>query len=326
MTVKPIVERIEEAFDLSVGTLNSGGGKLDPIQVDSFFQRPIQSTGILGRVRRVPMEADTMKLPKIALGNPITRAAAAGTPPFAADNGTNSRYLAAAQRFTPAFEQIQMVVQEYQAEIHLTDDIMENNIEGEALRGIILGMAQNRILNDLEFMLLNSDAPSATHPNAGFQDALRLQDGVMKRITSNIVNAGAGQVTPTLMRNIKRAVPDIYQADINNMELFAHYNVVADYQAAVAARQTNLGDAALLSNVQARVLNQNLVGLNTIPVANGLFINPNNIIMGYQRDMRLETDRDIRARANVFVWTYKVAFQVEEELAAVRVNNLVLAA
>lgn len=323
---KPIIERIEEAFDLAVGTLNSGGGKLDPEQVDNFFQRPIQETGIIGRVRRVPMNADTMKLPKIILGAPITRAAAAGTPPYAADNGTNSRYLPAAQRFVPTFDQVQMVVQEYQAEIHLTDDIMENNIEGEALRGIVLGMAQRRILNDLEFMLLNSDAPSATNPDAGFQAALRLQDGVLKRVTSNVVNAGSAQITPTLMRNIKRAVPDIYQADINNMELFTNYNVVADYQAAVAARQTNLGDAALLSNAQARVLNQNLVGLNTLPVSTGLFINPQNIIMGYQRDLRLETDRDIRARSNVFVWTYKVAFQLEEELAAVRVNNLALAA
>jgi hypothetical protein len=51
-------------------------------------------------------------------------------------------------------------------------------------------------------------------------------------------------------------------------------------------------------------------------------VNPNNFIWGIQRQVRIERDRDIRARTWIIVLTLRVALEIEEETAVVKLINL----
>jgi hypothetical protein len=47
-----------------------------------------------------------------------------------------------------------------------------------------------------------------------------------------------------------------------------------------------------------------------------------NLIFGIQRDIRVETDRDIRSREFIIVLTARVALQIEDIDATVKYTNI----
>jgi hypothetical protein len=49
---------------------------------------------------------------------------------------------------------------------------------------------------------------------------------------------------------------------------------------------------------------------------------PLNLIFGVQRQIHIESDKDIQAREYIIVLTARVDLQVEEELAGVKYINL----
>jgi hypothetical protein len=53
-----------------------------------------------------------------------------------------------------------------------------------------------------------------------------------------------------------------------------------------------------------------------------LFTFPKNLIFGVQRDIMIETDKDIRSRVLIIVLTMRIALEIEEAEAAVRVSDL----
>ena len=59
-----------------------------------------------------------------------------------------------------------------------------------------------------------------------------------------------------------------------------------------------------------------------MPEEQGLLGNRQNFIWGIQRDVMIETDKEITEQAFVIVVSARVDFQIEEELAVVRYSNL----
>jgi hypothetical protein len=301
--------------DLTVGDLGVGG-KLRPEQADSFFVKVMDTSKLLKDVRSVSMNADQMNINKIGLGSQILYPANAGTRPYPTDANTNSRYMPAANRFNPAFEQITLNTVEYIAETLLTDDALENNLEQENLPSIILDLAAKKIGWDLERLLVNGDT-AAVDPTG----LLNSQNGVLKRITSNTV-AAAGAWSAAVAGNVKKALPTRFRNDTRNMKFYLNPDVLVNQQVAIAARQTMLGDASLQNGAKLNMLGVETEDLVALALASGLYINPKNIIVGVQRSMRIESIRDPRARATSFIITTKLGIALEEEEASVKVTGL----
>ena len=59
-----------------------------------------------------------------------------------------------------------------------------------------------------------------------------------------------------------------------------------------------------------------------MPEDKGIFCNPLNLIMGIQRQIMMEFDKDITTREYIIVLTVRLDFQVEEAEAAVVYNNI----
>ena len=116
--------------DLALGDLAANGGLLNPEQANTFIDLVVEQPTILRQTRVVRMAAPQRKINKLGFDQRIMRAApqAGG----ANDDGSNDRYLAAADRSAPITQQIELNTKEVIAEIHLPDEVFEDNIEGDS--------------------------------------------------------------------------------------------------------------------------------------------------------------------------------------------------
>jgi hypothetical protein len=67
------------------------------------------------------------------------------------------------------------------------------------------------------------------------------------------------------------------------------------------------------------------VGINSaayMPSDQGMLMIPNNLIIGVQRNMRMEFAKDVRERAFIIVVTMRLAMKFEEEDMVVKITNI----
>jgi Phage capsid family len=171
---------------------------------------------------------------------------------------------------------------------------------------------------DFEEMLIKGD----TSISSSTDDLLCLQDGILKRFTSNVVDVAGSPFTLDIANRIKKAIPTRYRRNLAQMGIFLSMDKESDYRVVVAGRGTPLGDAVATGGQPVPVLGVPLIPAALMPEANAVFTDPKNIVWGLQRNLRIETDKDIRAREFIFVLTARVAIQVEEEVAGAKTINL----
>jgi HK97 family phage major capsid protein len=314
------MSELSKKADLALADLTSNGGLLTPEQNDTFIRRLIDQPTMLRAVRSVPMNAPEMKINKIGFGSRILHPAPGGSPPFAADDGTNDRYLAAARRAKPTTSQVTLTTREVLAEVRIPYEVLEDNIERGNMADTVLSLIAERAALDLEELIIRGDTALASGANA--DPFLGLMNGVLKRVTSNVVDAANGTISAIVFNNLKKALPTRYRRNLAAMRFFSSMDRESDYRLVVSNRGTDLGDSILTSNAPLPVLGVPLQSAALMPNANLLFTDPQNIIFGVQRNVRVEQDRDIRSREVIIVVTARVGIALEEEEAMAKVVNL----
>lgn len=304
---------IVQRADLALADLTANGGYLDAEHQDTFYRNVLDEPTILRECRAVQMGAPEWRLPKIGLGSRILQPASqAGG---AQDSGANTRHLAANKRFRPDFGQITMKSEEFIAEIHIHDEVLEDNLEKGNLTQTILQLMAERIALDLEELILLGDKASA-------DPYLAKLDGVLKLSSAHVVDAGAEGVNIGIFNDMKKALPTKFRRNLSTMRYYSSMDVESDYRVRIAARSTGLGDAMTTGGAPVPVLGIPLKGIALMPQTNGLLLNPQNIIWGLQRNVRIERERDIRARSWIIVVTLRAAMCIEEVDAVVKLTNL----
>jgi HK97 family phage major capsid protein len=306
---------LSQKADFALSELTSNGGLLNPVQNDTFIRLLIDQPTLLGAVRTVPMSAPEMKINKIGFGSRILKVAPQGTAPFQQDSGANNRWLPATDRSKPTTSQINLTTKEIMAEVRIPYEVLEDNIEKGGFADTVLALIAERAALDLEELLLLGDTASG--------DAyLALMNGILKRITSNVVDAQNGAVSANVFNNLKKALPTKYRRNLAAMRFFSSMDRESDYRLSVASRGTPLGDNILTNDTPIPVLGVPLKGAALMPNSNIVFTDPQNVIFGVQRNIRIEQDRDIRSREVIIVLTARVGIQIEQEDAAAKVINL----
>lgn len=314
---------VEKFTDLAVSGL-APGGKLQDDQSDTFYKKLFDRPGLVTDVRKVQMKSDTMNINKIALGSDIVRAARPGTAPYVVDGAgetfSSNRTMVSSDRFAPTFEQVVLTTKEYQAEIFITDDIMENNLETDNIADLVRDMASMRISLEMEKHFLVGDTAGSGGVYAN--PAYTLQNGVLKRATTNVVDAQNAGIGLDVFAAAQYALPTQYSQNLGSMKYYLHNYKELAWRQQLSARGTDLGDQTVTNAKAVPALGLPLAQVATMPLTNILFADPKNLIIGFQREIRLETERRARERGTFFIWTYKAAFQIEEEPALVKVTNL----
>jgi len=310
-------EELVKKADWAVGDLASGG-LLSPEQANTFIRKLLVQPTILRQARSVTMNSPQRKINKINFASRILRPAVSGVA------------LALADRSKPITEQIQLNTKELIAEIRLPYDVIEDNIErgnigsqndvggtptSGGIKDTIMTLIAERAALDLEELALLGDTASG--------DAyLAVLDGFLKQATSNTVdNLGAG-IGKSVFKSGLQAMPDQYLRNLNALRHYVSVDNEIEYRDSLSNRETGLGDSVIQGTTPVFGFGVPVESASLMPAANGILTNALNLIFGIQRQIHIETDKDISARTYIIVLTSRVDFKIEEEEAVVKYINM----
>ncbi len=312
-------QELAKRADLVIADLQANGGMLDAEQSKVFIDKVLEQPTLLRQIRQVRMNAPERKVNKIGFDSRILRAARQGTTPYEKDNGTNDRYLPAAERSKPTTSQIELKTSEIMAEIRLPYETLEDNIEGESFESHVMRLIAERAAVDLEEWALWADTASG-------DTFLALQDGFLKRMTTHVVNNAAAGVSPELFEQGLLAMPQKYLRQTANLKHFVTVANTIRYRGKVAQRSTGYGDSMLTQGGPIYAMGVPVEAAPMLAVQGsgnaGFLTHPQNLLFGIQRQIQVETDKDIRSREIVIVLTLRAALGIEEEDATVKYTNI----
>lgn len=296
---------IVEKADIAVSNLVSSGGYLNSEQANAFIRMIIDQPTLVNECRVVRMSAPKRKIEKIGFGNRILRAAPS--------SGTA---LDASKRARPDLGMIELETEEIIAEVWLPYDVLEDNIERGGLEQTIMSMIAERASLDLEELLVLGDTGSS-------DEYLALVDGMLALTPTGHVIDGSGvsSIDKGLFKSVIQRMPTRYLRNRAMMKYYTSHHVEMEYRDSIADRATSLGDEKV-----SKFTPMFAYGTPVSPIAmmpdNKIFLSyPKNIIWGIQRDIMIETDKDIRRRVLIIVLTMRCDVKIEEPQACVVVEN-----
>ncbi len=307
---KTLIQKAE----ITLTDITTNGGLLVPDQASRFIRTLIEQPTILNQARVVTMNSPKMEVNKIKFASRILQPAsqadqsATGTSPY------DGRYLPGNKWSEPTTSKVTLDTVEVMAEVHLPYEVIEDNIEREGFTDTLLALIAQRASLDIEDMIINGD----TGLNDG--TVLDLLDGVIKQTTTNVVDFGGDAIDGFGLANVIKAMPQQFRK-VPGLKYYTTTNAEVDIRTAIASRNTGLGDAMLTGQAPVYIHGASLESVHKMPTGKGLYVDPKNIIVGFHRNMRMEMDRDIRARELIFVLTARLDVKLEEETAVVKYIN-----
>jgi HK97 family phage major capsid protein len=304
-------EELIQKADMVLADLATAG-KLNPEQTDQFIRTLIDQPTILAGCRTVAMSSPEMKINKIGFGSRILQAAQEDTAP-----GTTSK---------PDLGQVQLNTSEVIAQVNLSYDVIEDNIErgnvnvplqtgAGGLHQTIVDLIAERAALDLEELAISG--------NTGSGDPyLALQNGFLAQATSNVVNVN-GAFDKNAVKSALKTMPTRYLRNRAALQHFVSVDNETELRDQFASRQTAKGDQHVEGNLPIYVFGSKVTPVALMPGAQGLFTDPMNLIFGVQRNIQIEYTKDITKRVFIIVLTARIAFAIEEVNAIVKYSGLV---
>ncbi len=302
----PDNKTIVEKADIAVSNLISQGGYLNPIQANTFIRMLIDQPTMINAVRTVPMNAPTMEINKIGFASRILQKAPA--------SGTA---LATNKPSKPTTDKVTLSTKEVIAEVLIPYDVLEDNIERGSLEDTIMTLISERAALDLEELLITGDTGSG-------DEYLALCNGILKQATSHIVDYSATRpaISKAVFKAAIKAMPNKYMRNRSAMRFYVSPDVETEYADSLANRETPLGDQKVTGWQPNYAYAVPVEAAALMPDTQAIFTYPKNIIFGVQRQIMIETDRDIRARVLIVVLTMRIDIKFEEEDAVVKIFGL----
>ncbi|MCT15438.1 phage major capsid protein [Listeria monocytogenes] len=304
-------ETIIEKASMTLSDL-SAGGRMNPAQASKFIRMVQDTPTILKDARLVQMESDRQIIEKIGFGQRIMRAASEGVG------------LTEVDRTKPSTSKVTLNAKEVIAEINLTYDTLENNIEKRNLKDTIMQMLAERAAVDIEELMVNGDTSNTT------DSYLAQLDGIRKLATSHLVNNSSGEISRTAFKNAKKIIPAKYLRSPQDFRYYTSPSVETEWIDKLGDRQTSLGDSAVEGKT-ARPFGIPIQSCaNLQPYGDGagndvsdiILTHPKNIILGMSRNISIEVDKDIRSRQFIIVLTAKLDTVFEEEDAVSKITKV----
>ena len=329
----PSNQTLLQKADLALADLSTNGGLLNPEQANTFIRKLIKEPTLIRSSRVVTMTTSQRKINKIQFGKRILRKGVQSVAlANAAIEGVFDPVAEAAARAKPTTEQIVLNTDEVIAEVLIPYDVMEDNIESAlvasneasntgpgGLRATIITLIAERAALDLEELGLLGDISLGAA-----DDYLAMTDGWIKNgeTNGNIEDASGATISKTIFKNGMKTMPDQYMRNRALLRHFVSLDNHIEYADTLADRGTALGDSKVQGTSPLMAYGVMVESVALMPEAKGIFCNPLNLIMGIQRQVSLEYDKDISTRVYKIVLTARVAFQIEEAEALVIYNNI----
>lgn len=167
--------------DIVKGSINTGSfnaGLLNPEQARKFLQQTFEATAIGSLVRHELRTAKTGEIDKIGIAKRILRKKTEGV-----DDGYRANVITS---------KIEYATTAVRLPWEITEETLRENIEGQALEGIITNLMTTQLGLDLIDIYFNGDeATAASNPDYDF---LKINDGWLKQVANggHVVDASGG--------------------------------------------------------------------------------------------------------------------------------------
>lgn len=286
-------------------------GVLPDEVAEKFIVLAIKDQKLLRMIRVLPMKNNVKRIPKIVMASRILRA------------GTSNQALPPADYAKPTFSRSTLTAKLFRGAVAIPDEVYEDNVERDKLKSTIQGMVAEKLGADMEEVSILGDTTS-TDP------FLAQIDGFIKQATSNTVTA-SGPITRALLKAAFKKVPIQYRKDKTKVGYFTSTNAEIDYRDSLADRATNLGDTRLTDD--GGPVRYSGIPLHDIPLfpyelGSGtnetvmLFTNPLNMVVGVQRDIRIEGKRSPETSSDEWHITLRMDATYEEETAVSKTTGI----
>lgn len=303
---------------VNLDMMTNAKGVLPVAYAKQFLDVTVESSRLMGMATVVPLRAPKQRTNKIDMPGRVIRP------------GREATALPAADRAAPEFAWVEHDAQLFKGEIELTDEALEDNIEGEGFRNTVMRALGKAWARDTEELVLRGDTAST---DASFT-ALRSFDGILKKATSNIVNCAGRRTDRYVLRDLFVTLPEVYRRDKRVLRFLTSSNAEIAYRESLASRATSLGDAAIgaVGDVMNRVgyVNIPIVDIPLLPDTLGvggnttqiLLTDPTNVEVGIWRRIRMESDRDVRKGVVFTVITVRMDVVWQHEPAVSKAINI----
>lgn len=305
-----------EKADLSISNLTNEGGLLVAQQAKEFMEILIEESVILGMATTVPMVSPTFEISKMGFTSRVLRRASEST---ALPEGDRSK---------PELGKVQLTTHEFIAEARIPYGVVEDNVANGTFQDYAMRLLAKAVSRDMEEVVINGDTTNAT------DTYLATLDGIIKQITTQTVNANGLRLTKSQMKQAVQTLPSRFLRAQKNLAFLTSKNATIDYIDSLANRQTPMGDSKVVDAAAGEYMGYPVVPIPMMPENLGggtnttvmLFADPKNIHVGIQREVRVETDRDISAREFIIVATVRFDVKWQHEPATVKVTNILASA
>jgi len=302
---------VAKSEDPVTTTTLAGGGLLLTEQADKFIQQTFDAARTTQLCRTVKMNRDKMELDKISIGSRIARY-------VATENEDQSDYTK-----KPVFGKVELDSRKIALPWEISEDALEDNIEGGNLEDVIAGMMTTQYGLDLEDLYWNGD-------DSGSDDLLKAFDGWLVQFASaQVVDANStGSFSKDIAFDALAALPPRYRRGAAKQQLrwlmaTKQYDLFLEY---VTSRATNTGDAVLVDGELKSILGIGVEEIAALPDTVVVLTNPKNLVAGVHRAVKIrrtsEGKNAIMTDKRYYVAYTRVHCQVEWLGAVVYVKEL----
>ena len=296
--------------DLVLGDLASGG-ILQPAQAARFMRIAIQQSAVMDRSTVRPMRAPKELIEKIQFGSRILRA------------GSESTAVADADRAKPDLSKVELDAQLFKGEVDISDEVLEDQIERGQLRNTVMTLMAERIALDMDEVIVNGDTASSDPFLAQF-------DGILKQATTNTVAAGGVRLNKAVFRDMVKALPKEFLRRKSRMVFYTGTDAEIDYRDTLTDRIGVMADRNLESELSARYTGVPVIDVPVFPEdlgggnneTNVIFTDPRNILVGFWRRIKMETDRLVREGVLLIVTSMRFDMKYQHEPAVVKASGV----
>ena len=269
-----------------------------------IVDRVIDESALLKMVRKLTMNRSRVEIPRMSLGSRVMRASHQGghveTQQYYADGpvdpfnpalpvGPAGQLLESGANehlVTPEYSTIVLESSKLVLPWAITEEFLEDNPEKGAAEQRIATIMGIQAANDLEDLALNGLETST--------DALlRANDGYLVQAANGNVSAALGAFTTNTFETILRSLPTKYRRNVRQLKFLVHPDVWMDYVQSIAARQGNMADQYLAGLVGDPTYGGvPIMASPFMPLDQVLLTNPDNMIFGVERDMKMRKTMD----------------------------------
>lgn len=262
------------AGPIATGDFIAASGLLSAEQSTSFLDQVYEATPLSALIRKERRRAKSGTIAKIGIGGRLLRRKTAGV-----DDSTLVK---------PTFSDVAYQTAASRLDWEIEEEVIEENIEGEALEDHLVRLMTTAIGIDLEDLHLNGDTTD-TSADAAFltqnEGWLRqiATGGVAHRINGATINSG--NISKDHFFAAVQAVPAKY-LNPAVMKWVANEVVLSRYAEYLSNRGTGAGDAVLASGQVTQIAGFGVVPASKMPNTRILLVDPKNLVAVNTREIR----------------------------------------